>query len=144
MASTLVLSVCSTVEEDSAAGAVNGPSQWVWGEEEAYTRRATWRHTAVGYTVHHASSIFWAVFYEHLFGRSRARELKSVSTVQVLAEAAAVTGVAYVVDYHLVPRRLRPGFRKHIGPAAILATYVAFAAGLAVTTLQRRRSQSRD
>jgi len=141
VASTVTLSICSKLEEDSAAGAINGPSQWVWGEHEAYTRRATWRHTAVGYTIHHASSIFWALFYEHLFGRSRKRDLQGVSPVRIAAEAGAIAGIAYVIDYYVVPKRLRPGFKKHLGPMSIFATYAAFAAGLAATTWGRKRSK---
>lgn len=142
MASTLALSICSKLEEGHAAGAINGPSQWVWGEQEAYAREASLRHTAVGYAIHHASSIFWALFYEHLFGRSRARELKELSTFQIGAEAAVTAAAAYVVDYHVAPKRLRPGFKKHLGPKSIAVTYVAFAAGLGLVTWIRKRRKS--
>lgn len=133
-----MLSLCSKLEEGSAAGALNGPSQWVWGQREAYRRDATIKHTLVGYAIHHATSIFWASFYEHLFGRSRDRELEQVSVGQIVAEAAATTAVAYFVDYYVTPKRFRPGFKKHLGPRSIFASYAAFAAGLAVTTLARR------
>lgn len=141
--SAIVLSICSKVEEGSAAGALNGPSQWIWGEHEAYTRRATLRHTLVGYLIHHASSILWALGYEHAFGRCRMRAIARVPSLQVATEAAATAAVAYYVDYYITPRRLRPGFRKHLGPTGIFASYAAFAVGLALTTLARRRSESR-
>src|SRR5688500_8637849 len=85
--SASALSYCSREEEGSAAGGLNGPSQWLWGEEEAYTREATLKHTAVGYTIHHSTSIFWAMFYEHLFGRGRKRSEQDVSNTRVIAEA---------------------------------------------------------
>src|SRR5690606_32141413 len=110
----------------------NGPSQWVWGEHEAHTRRATARHTLVGYAIHHAMSIFWGACYERVFGRSRDRDLRRVSVPQITAEAAATTMVAYFVDYYVSPRRLRPGFKKHLGGGAIFASYAAFALGLAL------------
>ena len=43
------------------------------GEGEAFTRRATLKHTAVGYTIHHASSIFWALLHERTFGGAAER-----------------------------------------------------------------------
>ena len=138
--SAVVLSACSKLEEDSAAGALNGPSQWVWGEREAYTREATLKHTVVGYGVHHVTSVFWALFYEHLFGRSRKRDLASQPVVQIAAEAGATATVAYFVDYQVAPKRLRPGFKKHLGPVSIFASYAGFAAGLAITTLARRKA----
>lgn len=137
--SAIALSICSKVEEGSAAGALNGPSQWIWGPQEANTRRATLRHTLVGYAIHHASSILWALGYEHVFGYGRRRALARASVSRIAVEAAATAAVAYVVDYHVTPKRLRPGFRKHVGSAGIFAGYAAFALGLAVTTVVRKR-----
>jgi hypothetical protein len=138
--SAVALAVCSKLEEGSAAGALNGPSQWIWGEREAHTRRATLRHTLVGYLIHHGTSIMWALGYEHVFGRGRERALDRVPASQIVAEAAGTAIVAYCVDYYFTPRRLRPGFKKHLGPAGIFAGYAAFALGLALTTLARRRA----
>ncbi len=138
--SASALAVCSQIEEGSPAGALNGPSQWVWGEEEARTRRADWRHTALGYAIHHASSIFWAVAYEATCS-VRSHEL---SAKRVLSQAAATAALAWFVDYHVAPRRLRPGFRKHLGNGSLIAVYGAFALGLVATTavLERRNRQS--
>jgi len=135
VASAAALMVCSTLKEGSAAGGLNGPSQWLWGEAEAYTREATLRHTATGYAIHHTTSIFWAVLYETIFGGSRTRK----SALQHIAEAALSAGTAYVVDYHLTPKRLQPGFEKHVSPRGMVAVYAAFAAGLAFTAILRDR-----
>jgi hypothetical protein len=131
--SGIALSVRSKIEEDSPAGALNGPSQWVWGEEEAYTRRATVKHTLTGYLIHHAMSIFWATLHERTFQNSGAPK----SVMRCCAEAAATTATAYVVDYYLTPSRLRPGFKKHLGPRSIFLVYAAFAAGLASAAIAR-------
>lgn len=74
LASAATLMACSKLHEGSVAGGLNGPSQWLWGESEAYTREATLRHTAAGYVIHHATSIFWAVLHEAVFGGGRRRE----------------------------------------------------------------------
>jgi hypothetical protein len=133
LASAAALMACSAMHEGSAAGGLNGPSQWLWGEAEAYTREATLRHTAVGYAIHHTTSIFWAVLHETIFGGSRRRK----PAIQHCAEAAVSAATAYVVDYHLTPRRLRPGFEKHVSSKGMVAVYTAFAAGLAIAAIAR-------
>jgi hypothetical protein len=135
LASAAALMACSAIREGSIAGGLNGPSQWLWGESEAYTREATLRHTAAGYAIHHSTSIFWAVLHESIFGGSRRRK----PALQHCAEAAVSAGTAYVVDYHLTPRRFRPGFEKHVSPKGMVAVYAAFAAGLAITAIARDR-----
>lgn len=133
LTSAAALMACSRLNEGSAAGGLNGPSQWLWGESEAYTREATLRHTAAGYAIHHATSIFWAVIHETVFGGSRRRK----PAIQHCAEAAVSAGTAYVVDYYLTPRRFRPGFEKHVSTTGMVAVYAAFAAGLAIAAIAR-------
>lgn len=135
VASAAALMAGSKLRDGSWAGGLNGPSQWLWGESEAYTRKATLRHTALGYAIHHSTSIFWAVLYEAIFGGSRKRK----PALQHCTEAVASAATAYVVDYHLTPRRLRPGFEKHVSPSGMVAVYAAFAAGLAITAILRDR-----
>src|SRR5215217_386600 len=68
ISSAVALSICSRIDEGSYVGGLNGPSQWLWGEAEAYTREASVRHTVVGYAIHHLTSVFWATVYERIFG----------------------------------------------------------------------------
>lgn len=132
--STAALALCGKVEEGALSGPINGPSQWLWGASEAYTKETTWRHTATGYAIHHLMSVLWATLYENA---CRAEEHKGLA--HVCLDALSVTSFAYVVDYHVAPRRLRPGFKKHLGPRSIFTVYAAFAAGLALTTLLKQR-----
>lgn len=135
--SATALALCGTLEEDSASGPLNGPSQWLWGEEEARTREPTLKHTAVGYAIHHASSLMWATVYERVFSEGRVQK----KTAQILAEAAGATAIAYFVDYYLTPKRFRPGFRKHLSGPSIFAAYAGFAAGLAAASLLARKRE---
>lgn len=132
-ASAAMLMACSKMHEGSAAGGLNGPSQWLWGEAEAYTREATLRHTAAGYAIHHVTSLFWATLHVAVFGGSR----RSKPVLQHCAEAVASAATAYVVDYHVTPPRLRPGFEKHVNRDGMVAVYAAFAAGLAIAAIAR-------
>jgi hypothetical protein len=136
--SATALALGGAIEEDSAAGPINGPSQWVWGEEEARTREPTLRHTALGYAIHHSTSLMWATAYERLFSAGRERK----GAARILAEASAATATAYFVDYYLTPKRFRPGFKKHLSGRSVFAVYAGFAAGLALTSFiqsQRKR-----
>lgn len=135
--SGIALSACSKVERDAPAAALNGPSQWLWGEREARTRRATLRHTLTGYAIHHAASIFWATLHERQFGGARR------GAARACAEAAVTATTAYIVDYRLTPRRLRPGFEKHLGPRSLFVVYAAFAAGLALTRIASANDRAR-
>jgi hypothetical protein len=136
--SALAISICSRLDEGSFAGGLNGPSQWLWGEREAYTRRASVKHTVVGYGVHHLTSVFWATLYERTFGEPGERK----TPLRRCAEAALSTAGAYVVDYYLTPSRLRPGFKKHVRTPSLFLIYGAFAVGLAAAGIVRDRTGS--
>jgi hypothetical protein len=133
--SAVALSICSRIDEGSYAGGLNGPSQWLWGEAEAYTREPSVRHTVVGYGIHHLTSVFWAILYERMFGEPEQRK----TPLRRCAEAALSTTGAYIVDYYLTPRRLRPGFEKHVRGRSMFVVYGAFALGLAVASIVRER-----
>lgn len=131
LSSTWVVSRASRRRTGSASAGTNATSHWVWGERARRVKRTDLKHTAVGYAIHHASSFFWAVFHEYW------RELRP--RTPPVASATTIAAVAYVVDYHVVPRRLTPGFERHLSGRAMFATYAAFGAGLMVVALLRRR-----
>jgi hypothetical protein len=133
--SAATLALCSQLEEGRPAGGINGPSQWIWGEREAYARDTSVRHTAVGYAIHHLASVFWAILYERAVGARRGRK----KPARILLEATAISTCAFVVDYGLTPKRLQPGFEKHLSPTSMAAVYAMFAVGLAAATLYRQR-----
>lgn len=122
--SAAALAACGRATNGTAAGPLNGPSQWVWGENAAHRRRATLRHTAVGYVIHHLMSVFWATLHERTAPRGAA-------PAERLLTSAATAAVAWFVDYHLTPRRLQPGFEKQLSGKSLFVVYMAFALGLA-------------
>jgi hypothetical protein len=126
--SSLALAVCGKREGSTAMGPINGPSQWAWGERAARVRRVTWRHTALGYAIHHLMSIGWATLHEkHL-----ARPANDANLRSRLATGALTAATAAFVDYRVVPRRFGPGFEKQLGRVSLVAVYAAFALGLAL------------
>lgn len=121
--STAAIAALARQETGSAVSGANATSHWLWGDSAKWRRRASWRHTATGYAIHHASALFWAAFFEGATRRTR--------SPATLAAAAAVTAAgAYVVDYHAVPRRLTPGFESRIPKGGLFIVYAAFSAGL--------------
>lgn len=49
--------------------------------------------------------------------------------------AGVVSTLAYLTDYHLVPRRLTPGFEQRLSRQGLFRTYAVLAASLAVGAL---------
>lgn len=133
--STAVVSACSRRRTGSASAGTNATSHWIWGAPARYRSRTSLRHTGSGYAIHHAMSVFWATAFEAATRRVR-------RPAHIGAVAAATAAAAYVVDYHVVSRRLNPGFESRLPPRALVATYVAFAAGLAASRWLRARREA--
>lgn len=129
--SAAALAACGARENRSPYGAVNAISHWVWGDRAALQNRPSWRYTALGYGIHHASSVFWAVLYQRFFRRRLAHRRPG----PVLAAAAATAAMACFTDYQLTPRRLQPGFEMRLSKASLALVYGAFALGLAAGVL---------
>jgi hypothetical protein len=136
--STAVLTIAGRQTAGSAVAPINAVSHWLFGDESLHADEPTLRHTLTGFVTNHLAAIFWAGLYSLLYGhREEAKQLP-----QAVAGAVATSAVAYVVDYHVVPKRLTPGYEHRISPGALLATYGALAAGLALGALllgERRR-----
>jgi hypothetical protein len=126
--SAIALATCGKIERGTPFGPQNGPSQWVWGERAAYRRDASLRYTAVGYGIHHMSSLLWATLHE----KHVARLVRGKPFATRLAAAGATALVANIVDFQLTPRRLKPGFEKQLSRKSLLVVYAAFALGLAL------------
>ena len=133
--STFAVSVCSRCRSGRAAAGTNAASQWIWYPEARAAARVSLKFTAVGYAIHHASSVFWATGYEAL----RPQHARLPGRV---ARAAGIAALAYVVDYHVVPRRLSPGFEHRIGAVGLWSAYAAFAIGLLAATRPATRTTS--
>jgi len=125
LTSTAAIALCSRVQTRHAASGTNATSQWLFGERAARKNRASLKHTASGYAIHHLMSIFWALLYE----RHRRRPDRFHGC---LRDAAATAVLAAIVDFKVMPSRFTPGFEKRLSRKALLAIYAAYAAGLGV------------
>lgn len=134
-ASALVLAQRGQSETGSMFAAVNAISHWWWGEAATHRDRATWRHTALGYAIHHASSLFWALVCERSCGALLDRRKPAVTA----AVALGTTALACFTDYQITPPRLRPGFERRLSCRSLLLVYGAFGIGLAAGAILVRR-----
>lgn len=132
--SGLTLAACGKVERDAPAGPLNGPSQWVWGQRAARRRKATWRHTALGYAIHHLVSIGWATVHE----KHVASLVDPRSPAARLLAAGATATIACAIDFGIARGRLRPGFKVQLSRRSLALVYAAFAIGLALGGAPRR------
>jgi hypothetical protein len=137
--STLALAYAGKRETGSAEAPTNATSHWIWGGRALRADEASWRHTAVGFLIHEASSIFWAALYA---GATR-RIGKRRRLAPALIGGASVAAVACFADYRLTPKRLTPGFEHRLSAPAMLGVYGAFGIGLALATVALGRHQRR-
>jgi hypothetical protein len=139
--STLALAYTGKRQAGSAKAPTNATSHWIWGGEALRENKASWRHTGVGFLIHHASSILWGVLYAQATHRVRGRQ----RVAPALIGGASAAAVACFVDYRLTPKSLTPGFEHRLSTLAMLGVYGAFGLGLALATvaLGRRQRQGR-
>jgi hypothetical protein len=137
LVSAVVLMRRGRAETGSRWAAINAPSHWFWGDRSLRRNGPSWRYTAVGALTHHGSSMFWALGYHWLQSR-RVRP----TPANAIADAAALTAVAAVVDLRLVPERLTPGFERRLSRRSLAWTYIGFGAGLALAGLWAQRARA--
>jgi hypothetical protein len=121
----------------SYAAPINATSHVLWGEASTRENAPSLKYTGTGLLLNHGASIFWAVFYELItsgtyFTRGR-----------TFLSGALVSAAAYVIDYHVVPQRLTPGFEKRLPEKALAMIYVALAAGLCARDLLLPRTSAK-
>ncbi len=116
--------VSQTVTGRSAPG-FNTISHMVWGERAA--RQPDWSpgYTGIGLVLNQLACLFWAGCYEAMDHRQTDLPARPVIL------ACTVSALAYLVDYHVVPRRLTPGFELVFPRRSFPFLY----AGLAVSLL---------
>jgi hypothetical protein len=133
-ATTAAIAWLGAREAGSAAGPINATSHVLWGDEAGATDAIDVKHTLPGLLINGGAGVFWALVYELL--RSRARPGDRAAA---LANGAAVAGLAYVVDYHLIPRRLTPGWELRLSRRSVALGFVVLGAALGLSGVRRVR-----
>jgi hypothetical protein len=128
---------CGARDSGSAIAAVNAVSHIVWGSEASDVRVADLKHTAPGLLLNTGATIFWAAIYEAVFGQAADRG----EIGKAVAGGAAVAALAYVTDYHAVPKRLTPGWEERVSNRSLAVIYVVLALSLPARGLLRYLSR---
>ena len=140
VATTAAAAACGALETGSAAAPVNAISHIAWGDGAARRNLVSVKYTGVGSALNAGAMVSWAAFHHVLF-----KPREGASPLSSLIRGAATAGVAYVVDYYVVPKRLAPGFEKRLSNWSVFMIYAALAAGLAAgERLSRRDSNAAD
>ena len=121
---TAVAALASRRVTGSHASALNAVSHFLWGEGAARRNAVSVKYTGVGLAANYGASVLWAALYE-LLGKKR-------TPARALRDGALVSAAAYVVDYHVVPKRFTPGFELRLPGRALAGIYAALALGLAL------------
>ena len=128
VATTAAAAICGLVENGKAAAPVNAISHIVWGSKATRRNDPTAKYTGVGAALNAGAMLSWAAFHHWLFRPDR----RSASLAGALARGAITSGIAYAVDYHVVPKRLTPGFEDRLSGRSLFAIYASLAVSLAV------------
>ena len=101
-------------DSGSAIAPINATSHVLHGEGAADVTHVDLEHTAVGFPIHVGSAMLWATLYERAFGSAADRG----DVGRALAGGLAVSALAYVTDYHAVPKRFTPGWEERVSPVS--------------------------
>ncbi len=134
LATTAAVALSGVRETGSAVAPINATSHVLWGYEAATTDAVDAKHTLPGLFINLGAGIFWALVHELLLTRTRRTDRAAA-----VASGAAVAGLAYVVDYHLIPRRLTPGWELRVSRGAVALGFITLGVSLGVAALLRAR-----
>jgi hypothetical protein len=133
IATTAAVAGLGKAEDDNAIAPLNAVSHIAWGDEAFDQDEASAKYTATGLALNTAAVMSWAGVHECLAGEASDRG--DLGTV--LASGAAVSALAYVTDYYVVPKRLTPGFEERLNAKSMFGVYTVLALGLATGSLLR-------
>lgn len=130
VATTAVLTLIGQRQDLSPWAPINAVSHIVWGDEAGNHVAPSLKYTATGAVLNAAAVTAWALPFAWL---RKALPVNPVASAAVAGIATAA--LAYVVDYHVVPRRLTPGFELRLPKRSFLPIYASLAVGLAAGAL---------
>jgi hypothetical protein len=134
LVTTAAVALAGRREARSAAAPINATSHVMWGDEAGAADGVDLKHTVPGLLINAGAGVFWALVHELLLARSSSRD-----RTKAAATGAAVGALAYAVDYHLIPRRLTPGWELRLSQRGVALGFVALGASLAVAGWLRGR-----
>jgi hypothetical protein len=139
LAVAVMAAIRGRVERRDTWRPLNAISHIVWGPAAGNESGFSLQYTTVGLLLNGVACGFWAWFQE----RGRGWIPNPGSIPMLLLSASGVSALAYVTDYHLVPRRFTPGFELSLSRRSFPWLYGALAVGLLIPGLLAARRQAR-
>ena len=130
-ATTAAVALLSKRDTGRPAAGINAISHIAWGDEAGKHDDVDVKHTVVGALLNVGAMVSWALVGELL---PRPRTLLGAARNGVL-----VSGLAYVTDYYIVPRRLNPGFEQRLSKRSLFETYAVLAGSYALSAALTRQ-----
>jgi hypothetical protein len=134
LTTTAAVALVGSREAGNPAAPINATSHVLWGDDAGNTDAVDLKHTAPGLLINIGAGVFWALVHEALLARLPPRD-----PVEGAASGVAVGALAYVVDYHLLPRRLTPGWELRVSRRGVALGFATLGACLAVAGILRAR-----
>jgi hypothetical protein len=120
-----VIATASRARTGRGSMGINAVSHIIWGPTAGKQPHLSLRHTLPGFLLNQVACLFWALCYETTLRSQR----PSVPARRIL-HALALSGLAYLVDYHVVPKRFTPGFEWVFTRAWFPGLYAGLAGSL--------------
>ena len=125
------LAACSVllaghIEDSDGISPLNAVSHIVWGDEAYKQSQPSLKYTGTALLLNEVSIAGWAYLHEWLFAKSRREGRGDICALG----AVGVSLLAYIIDYHAVPERFKPGFERHLQPKSLLLIYSFLALSL--------------
>jgi hypothetical protein len=127
----LAIAACGQAELGNAVAPLNAVSHILWGDKAAAQDGLSAQFTLTGVALNSLAVTAWGAVHEYLCGDAIDRG----DVVPSLLGGIAVAGVAYVIDYYLVPKRLTPGFEMRLSGKSLFGIYATLALSLALGRL---------
>jgi hypothetical protein len=124
IATTAAVMILSKRDTGHPAAGLNAVSHILWGDEAGRRNHFDLKHTALGTGLNSMAMLSWSAVGE-LLPRPR-------GPLGAIRNGLLLSGLAYVTDYYVVPRRLTPGFEKRLSRESMLETYLVLAGAYAL------------
>ncbi len=131
VATSLAAMVAGKREDNRAIAPLNAVSHILWGDNAARQDRVSFKYTGSGILLNLLAVTSWAFLHRLMFGRAVTHRRYG----SALLGGALVSALAYVTDYHVVPKRLTPGFEKRLSNASLFAIYSVLGLALGLSSV---------
>jgi hypothetical protein len=128
---TAALAIAGRMEDANATAPLNAVAHIPFGDKAFAEDKPSLKYTLTGAALNVAAVASWAALYELTFGRSARRG----NAMAGLFGGPAISALAYITDYFVVPKRLTPGFEERLSGRSMFCIYAVLGATLPLASL---------